>query len=127
MGRTLTFGMKVFRSTLRSQILFYASVFTFSVGLQFFEFYQERQRREKNKNTNVTKPEDDSLVLQERIGQIIGFNLVQCLKSWMLVGIGAVCGSFISPGFGTLLGINMFPLLGIVLLDELLKPKKFIQ
>lgn len=115
-GYSFDFGIKMFWSSLRSQILFYTAMFSFNCGYEIFKIYASKEAKQKS-----------SLEKQNEAGIIIGYQFIQCGKGWFFTGIGGVIGSFISPGIGTLLGINLMPIIGVLFIDELLKPKVKVE
>lgn len=110
-GYSLKYINTMFISTLKSQLLFYVSMFTFNTG---FELYNLATQKKKDPENLSTK--------QEQVGVILGYQFIYCAKFWLLTGFGGVLGAIISPGLGTILGINIFPIVGSMLVDELLTP-----
>lgn len=113
-GYSFAYGVSMLQSAFRAHVLFFASVFAFNTGLQFYHIYQRYEQSSTAEKKNTEK-------WQVEIGQVIGFQFVQCTQGLILTAIGAVIGSYIAPGVGTLLGINVIPFVGTTVIEQLLR------
>eukprot|EP00924_Labyrinthula_sp_SR-Ha-C_P015584 snap_masked-scaffold_4-processed-gene-3.40-mRNA-1 protein AED:1.00 eAED:1.00 QI:0/0/0/0/1/1/2/0/300 len=112
-GNGPTASCKLFVSSMKAQSLFFLSVFGFNVGFGLVSLHLAQ----KESSPEVKLSSEQKRV---EIGKIIGFELVQVVKTWVSTCIGAVIGTVLYPGIGTLLMMNIAPLILVPVMDKAL-------